>query len=97
MGIRRFIWDGPGRVIEVNPDHHPTGLGSGHGLQIIPDIDPYDSPVDGAYVGSRRDRREDLKRTNCRPFEKGEKEHFIKNHEKDSQRATNAMLDKIFR
>ena len=33
--------------------------------QIIRDISEYRSPVDGSVIGSRSERREDLKRNNC--------------------------------
>jgi hypothetical protein len=35
----------------------------------IPDIEPYRSPVDGAYVGGRASRRDDMKKHNCIPYE----------------------------
>ena len=47
-------------------------------LQIVADIEPYDSPVDGAYVGGRAAQREDLKRHHCRLYEEGEKEVFAR-------------------
>lgn len=37
--------------------------------QIISDIEPYRSPVDGGYVGGRASRREDLKKHDCVPYE----------------------------
>ena len=33
--------------------------------RIVPDIAPYQSPVDGRYIGGRRDKRADLDRHNC--------------------------------
>jgi hypothetical protein len=41
---------------------------------IIPDIEPYDSPIDGRIINSRHQRREDFKRHNCRPYEGREQE-----------------------
>ena len=44
---------------------------------VRPDIQPYQSPIDGRCVGSRRERIEDLKRNGCRPWEgmEAEKQH----------------------
>lgn len=36
---------------------------------VIPDIPEYRSPVDGRMVGSRSERRDDLKRNNCVEWE----------------------------
>lgn len=38
-------------------------------VQVISDIEPYRSPVDGGYVGGRASRREDLKKHDCVPYE----------------------------
>lgn len=36
---------------------------------IRPDIQPYQSPIDGRTINSRKQRMEDLKRSGCRPWE----------------------------
>lgn len=38
-------------------------------VQVVSDIEPYRSPVDGSYVGGRASRREDLKKHDCVPYE----------------------------
>lgn len=38
-------------------------------LHVVSDIEPYQSPIDGAYVGGRASRREDLKKHDCVPYE----------------------------
>ena len=38
------------------------------------DLPGYDSPVTGEWIEGRRARREDLKRTGCRPYEGREQE-----------------------
>lgn len=38
-------------------------------LYVVSDIEPYRSPVDGAYVGGRASRKEDLKKHDCVPYE----------------------------
>lgn len=41
---------------------------------IIPDIEPYESPIDGRVINSRTQRRDDLERHNARPYEGREQE-----------------------
>lgn len=41
---------------------------------VQPDIPGYASPVSGNWIEGRRARREDLKRTGCRPYEGREQE-----------------------
>jgi hypothetical protein len=41
---------------------------------VQPDLPEYDSPIDGSIVRGRRQRRNDLAKNNCRPFEAGERE-----------------------
>lgn len=50
------------RLVRVDGD---APLRSGAGLQIVRDIDPYLSPLGTGLVGSRRARREELKRHDC--------------------------------
>ena len=40
------------------------------GIEIIRDIEPYQSPIDGRVIGSRREKREDLKRSGCVEYER---------------------------
>lgn len=40
---------------------------SGH--YIIPDIPDYTSPINGKLISGRKQRREDLVRNSCRPYE----------------------------
>ena len=44
------------------------------GPMVIGDIPAYQSPIDGHWVESRAQRREDLKRNGCRPYEGLEQE-----------------------
>lgn len=37
---------------------------------IVSDIEPYKSPIDGRWITSRTDRRDDLARNNCVPYER---------------------------
>ena len=59
---------------------------------IIPDIEPYQSPVDGSYVSGRAAKRDDLRKHNCvdandlprskkrAPLGKFRNERFAKKH-----------------
>jgi hypothetical protein len=48
---------------------------------IAPDLQEYVSPVTGRPVRGRRERMEDLKRSNSRPYEVGEREAFLRRKE----------------
>lgn len=48
-------------------------------LQIISDIEPYKSPLGTGVVGSRRERREELKRSGCREVDPSEFKAQYKN------------------
>lgn len=41
---------------------------------VVPDVEGYQSPVTGLWVEGRKARREDLKRSGCRPWEGREQE-----------------------
>lgn len=56
---------------------------------IQPDISGYTSPIDGKWIGSRAQRREDLKRNNCVEWDTGMKEEQMRR-----QRAAEDKLDK---
>ena len=68
---RRFVQI-EGKLIEVSQDYQPE-LPESAPL-IIKDLPGYQSPVTGLWVEGRRQRREDLKRTGCRPWEGREQE-----------------------
>ena len=55
------------------------------------DLPGYESPIDGRWIEGRRARLEDLRRSNCRPYETGEKEY----HERARIRANEALDAKI--
>src|SRR4051812_41851139 len=62
---KRFIQQPDGTLVEVSKDYvrEPSGV------LIVPDLPGYQSPVTGLWVEGRAARREDLKRTGCRPYE----------------------------
>lgn len=83
---------GEGKLICLGEVDKP----SAEGVMIVPDIEPYLSPVDDRYVSGRSARREDLKRTGCREYEPSERKHFQKNRERDSRERVDRMVDKWF-
>jgi hypothetical protein len=68
---RRYIWSPEaGKLVEV-----PTTFTQEQfAPMVMPDLPGYQSPVTGLWVEGRKQRREDLKRTNSRPFEGIEQE-----------------------
>ena len=69
-----------------------------HNVQ--PDIKPYWSPVSNKMIDGRTQRREDLKVSNCREVDPGEKKDFMKQPEHEEFKFNEKDLyhiDKIFR
>lgn len=54
---------------------------------IVGDIEPYQSPVDGRVIGSRKDNREDLLRNGCRQWEGTAQEQMVADQYKADQDA----------
>lgn len=68
---RRYRWDkDTGEMVEVPWDARQTSLAP----EIWDDLPGYNSPVTGQWVEGRKQRREDLRRTNSRPYEGREQE-----------------------
>lgn len=87
-----------GELIKVSSDYEAPRRGkSARGMQIIKDIEPYQSPVDDAYVGSRRARRDDLKRTGCREYEPSEKKYAAREREERVNRSLERMAETMHR
>jgi hypothetical protein len=58
------------------------------------DIPAYVSPVSGRLINSRADRREDFKRTDCRPWEGMEQEtKAAQERAKDEEKKADAKLE----
>lgn len=68
---RRFRWDEATKsLIEVDWDsRQPREV-----PVVFGDLPGYESPASGLWIEGRRARREDLKRTGCRPYEGFESE-----------------------
>lgn len=63
---RRFVWsDTEKRLVEIDVYARTEQRAP----LVIPDLPDYVSPVSGKLVSGRRQRREDLLRTNSRPWE----------------------------
>jgi hypothetical protein len=63
---------------------------------IQPDIPGYESPIDGRWIEGRRARREDLKRSNSRPWEglEQEKKEAARFHV-EREKKDDALAEKI--
>lgn len=64
MTRRRFIQI-DGELVEVTPDYTPEPRGP----FVMGEIPDYTSPVDGKVISGRAQRREDMRRNGCRPWE----------------------------
>jgi hypothetical protein len=64
MPRRRWV-QVAGELIEVSRDY----VAEPRAPMIFGDLPGYESPVTGQWIEGRRARREDLKRTGCRPWE----------------------------
>lgn len=63
---RKFVWSPDANaLVEVSTDYRAPQRSH----YVIPDTPDYVSPVSGLVVSGRKQRREDLKRTNSRPWE----------------------------
>ena len=63
--------------------------------KVFGDIPGYESPVSGKWVEGRRARREDLKRTGCRPYEGRESEQrAAQQHWKDLEKRQEQSIEK---
>ena len=74
MARYRAIYDSKGLLYEIENDEvvfmrDDYGTNTESGPQVIRDIEPYQSMVDGSMITSRSHHREHLKRHNC--FEVG--------------------------
>lgn len=58
---------------------------------VAPDLPGYASPVTGLWIEGRAARREDLKRSGCRPYEDGERQEHQRQM-KDAERKNDAKL-----
>jgi hypothetical protein len=87
----RFIQDP--QTLELVPVEDYYGPGVRTHL-VAPDLPGYESPVTGQWIDGRKARREDLKRNHCRPYELGEREHFLKNRDRDFDRHMERVIDR---
>jgi hypothetical protein len=63
---------------------------------IMPDLPGYESPIDGRWIEGRKARREDLKRSNSRPWEGLEQEKREKaRYWAEQERKTDQLAEKL--
>lgn len=68
---RRYRWDPDTKeMVEISWDSRQESLSP----TVWNDLPAYESPIDGRPVEGRRQRRNDLARTGCRPYEGREQE-----------------------
>jgi hypothetical protein len=69
--VTRYVWrDGKFRHPDTNEPMEIDETCSSVCMPMIrSDIEPYKSPIDGKMITSRSERREDLARNNCVPYE----------------------------
>jgi hypothetical protein len=67
---KRYIQEPDGSLVEVTQDYSQPQSAP----LVFGDLPGYQSPVTGLWVEGRAARREDLKRTGCRPYEGREQE-----------------------
>jgi hypothetical protein len=67
---RRYVWDATTKsLVEVTaPRAAPVAPA------VFGDLPAYTSPIDGKLIDGKRDRRNDLARSQCRPYEGREQE-----------------------
>lgn len=94
MARRRFVQRN-GELIEVGLDYVPEPKGP----MVIGDLPAYQSPIDGKPVEGRAQRREDLKRSGCRPWEgmAAEKKEAARQQEYQRQHLESRLHDTAMR
>lgn len=66
MTRKRWIYPSDGsEPFEVSKDY----IAAPSGPLVIGDLPSYQSPIDGRWIDGRVQRREDMARNNCRPWE----------------------------
>jgi hypothetical protein len=90
MTKRRFVWDSETKqLVEVLSRADLIRERERLSADVMSDLPEYDSPIDGRPVRGRAERREDLRRHRCRPYEEGERQE----HERRVA-AADAALDR---
>lgn len=62
--MAKFVWDGARMVNKETGEPMVSGDWVPTVPQVIPDIEGYQSPIDGKWIEGRRARRYDLERSN---------------------------------
>lgn len=59
------------------------------------DIPDYLSPIDDSLVSGRRQRRNDLRKNNCRPVEKGERADVERYHREKDKALERKIIERL--
>jgi hypothetical protein len=84
-------------------EHGLVPIGEPHGLparlapDVMPDLPAYESPIDGRVIDGRAQRREDLRRHGCRPYESGETEDAQRRREAADRRLESHVNETVDR
>lgn len=95
MTRRRYIQLGPGEYMEVTPDYsQPPAAPTVRG-----DLPAYQSPIDGKCIEGRAQRRNDLARAGCRPWEglEAEKKEAARQRQYQEQRNEAKLTEAVWR
>lgn len=104
MTRKRYVWDpkaidprdgSEGCMVEVSADYQqPEQV-----HYVRPDTPGYQSPVSGKWIDGARARRDDLARTNSRPYEgfEQEKKHALKVRAEHEARADRKLDESVRR
>lgn len=88
---RTYQWDGT-KAVEV---HRTRSIPKAPA--IIGDYKAYDCPITGKLVEGRAAHRENLKRHQCRVYEKGETRDSIQNKEREADAVVERIVDQASR
>jgi putative FmdB family regulatory protein len=63
--------------------------------KVFGDYEGYESPATGQWVEGRRARLEDLRRSNCRPYEDGERQEFMQRQAQAERKLDKAVDEAV--
>ncbi len=99
--MAKYVWGpdmglpGTGWVPVDDPRLRPR-VTKGDGLQVVPDIEPYQSMIDGSTITSRRWHRQHLKNNNCIEVGNEGTSHVEKNKRQLSRSERRADIARVW-
>lgn len=88
----RYVWDPDLKeLVEVSSNRRQVKSAA-----VFGDLPGYESPVSGKWIEGRKARREDLKRTGCRPYEGREQEEKeARRHRIEQERKLDQLAERM--